>query len=156
MGRMWTRGAPLTLLALGALARAGGAEVPTHRDVSEAVAPTYPPIAAAAQVEGTVEARVTVAPSGDVTASEIAAGPVLLKKAVEAVLPLWRFAASERESAEELRFVFELVPWDGSHQDPIPITVIRAPGTMTIRRQISVISDPYAEISGKAKGDKKK
>ena len=135
-----------------------GAEPSPHaasagRAVTEAVAPVYPPLAVSARLEGSIEASATVDTRGHVVAFEVATGHILLKTAIQKVLPQWQFSASAQDTTETLHFIFDLIPWDGQRRDPM--TVFRPPATIVLREQVHVMADPPVEgVASKPKGTK--
>ena len=53
--------------------------------------PTYPPIAMAARVAGDVILRITISPSGEVTATHVLSGPAMLQGAAIEAIKHWSF-----------------------------------------------------------------
>jgi TonB family protein len=70
--------------------------------------PTYPPIARAAQVEGTVEVSFDITPSGNTNNVEIIDGPKMLQGASSDAISRWIFPASSEVRHERLTFVYSL------------------------------------------------
>jgi TonB family protein len=115
MKRLWL-GFSLLLINLilstasGAFAQSplNGAEQPTV--VVKAVAPkSYPPIAMAARAGGRVIIRVTINPKGEVTATKLVSGHVLLDAVSQRAARKWLFAAAEKKDADrfvELEFIY--------------------------------------------------
>lgn len=76
-----------------------------------AVAPTYPPIAAAARVSGTVVVKVALDDSGGVISEAVVSGHPLLRKAATEAARKWRFdSASSRRRTVKVYFRFVLSP----------------------------------------------
>jgi TonB family protein len=111
--------------------------------VKEAFAPQYPRVALAAQVQGTVRVKVTVASDGSVSKAEALSGsPMLLPLVLEAAKK-WKFE-SEHERTAELEFRFEALPSTAA-KDQIG-AVYMPPMTVLVRDRVPVIPDsPHAK-----------
>ena len=72
--------------------------------------PRYPEIARMAQIEGKVEARITIAADGTVPMVETHSGDAILRKEVEGNIRRWRFAppTESQELTQTIEFIFEL------------------------------------------------
>ena len=76
------------------------------RRVMERAAPAYPELARKLDLEGTVKLRVTVAPDGAVTQSEVEGGNPVLAKAAQDAVRKWRWAAAPQETKEQVQLNF--------------------------------------------------
>jgi len=79
------------LLASGAMARAQGADGVCVKHIS---VPTYPPLARAAGVQGTVQVDVSTGSDGKVRSAKASGGRELINKAAEENMREWIFCSS--------------------------------------------------------------
>jgi len=72
----------------------------THRKAVQKIDPTYPEMAKALKLIGTVRLSVKVAPNGRVVSAQVIGGhPVLARAAIDAVLQ-WRYQAGAQQTSE--------------------------------------------------------
>jgi len=72
----------------------------THRKPVQKIEPTYPEMAKALKLVGTVRLSLKVAPNGKVVSAEVIGGhPVLARAAIDAVLH-WRYQAGAQQTSE--------------------------------------------------------
>ena len=72
----------------------------THRKAVQKIDPTYPEMAKALKLVGTVRLSVKVAPNGRVVSAQVIGGhPVLARAAIDAVLQ-WRYQAGAQQTSE--------------------------------------------------------
>ena len=75
--------------------------------------PSYPPLARAACVQGSVAVLVEIGEEGQVTATDILYGHTLLRSAADSAAKKWRFEArSDTARREVLRFTFRILPFE--------------------------------------------
>jgi TonB family protein len=91
--------------------------------VITAAAPTYPPIARAAQASGNVSVEVTVKADGTVGSAKAVSGHPLLRAAGEEAAKRWRFVSSEAvgKRTASLVFSFTLMPRCSPVSDVTPL-----------------------------------
>jgi TonB family protein len=99
----------VTLFSLLMHAQVSSSENPA---VKAAVAPSYPPLAVAARISGTVTVRAVVDASGSVTQTEVTAGHPMLKQAAGDAAKKWKFTttSSQEQRTAILSFEFVLPP----------------------------------------------
>jgi hypothetical protein len=116
------------LLAPACCAEARWCDILGHGDSDKL---TYPPIARAARISGTVLARITYGPQGDVKNVANISGPGMLAKAVSEQLKTWRLKtnSSGNDPCQSLAIIdFRLVTDDtlgGPPPQPISGSIMR-------------------------------
>ncbi|MBK8316560.1 MAG: energy transducer TonB [Acidobacteria bacterium] len=98
------------------------------------IAPLYPPIAAAARIEGNVIVELVIDSEGKVNSGSAVEGPILLRKASEEAAMRWEFSKSPRQVKERksrLTFRYILIQPNSGKQDVKP--VFKAPSLVEIR-----------------------
>ncbi len=111
--------------------------------VKEAFAPQYPRVALAAQVQGPVRIKVTVAYDGSVGKAEALSGSPMLVPLVLEAAKKWKFEPG-REQAAELEFQFQALP-NTAPKDEVG-AVYKPPVTVLVRDRVPVIPDsPHAQ-----------
>ena len=114
--------------------------------VLEAAAPSYPALAAAANVSGKVTVEVHVTEGGTVDRVGALDGHVLLRAEAEAAARRWRFQ-SVGDATLRLQFVFTLLPSKTQRQELL--TIFRPPYEVEIRQSMPesiVTSDPKGYV----------
>ena len=81
-----------------------------------ATMPSYPPIARAAHVEGTVKVRFEIGDDGHVTGSEVIDGPPMLRNSVINALKSWSFLKEDAGKTIESSIQFNLNCISPTHQ----------------------------------------
>lgn len=115
---MKTRALILEVLLAGACLVFGFAPVSQTRTLQEPTVkstelPSYPPLARAACVQGSVAVIVEMGQDGQVTGTDILYGHPLLRSAAETAARKWRFeAANDGARREVLRFTFRILPFE--------------------------------------------
>lgn len=90
--------------------------------VVEAIPATYPPIAMAANVSGTVVVRVKIKSNGKVESADVIKGQKLLHKPAKVAAAKWVFEESnEKTRFVDLNFIFEILPEGASSEELLPI-----------------------------------
>ncbi|MCM3874197.1 MAG: energy transducer TonB [Pyrinomonadaceae bacterium] len=100
-----------------------GNDEPDNPLVVQAVPPTYPPIARAANVSGVVLVEVKIDARGYVTAVRIIEGHKLLTLSAEKAARKWKFYALDKakERSVQLRFEFILIATNKGTPDDLGI-----------------------------------
>lgn len=124
---------------LAASAQATGDGCEQSSIVKEAFAPRYPRVALAAQVQGVVELKTTVARDGHVTEAEVRSGNPLLAPTALSAVKRWRFATCHTERNVDVDFQFEALPSNTS-KDQIGAVYI-VPRRLVIRDVVPIIPD---------------
>ena len=110
-GRVLSAGLLICLLGLSISASNRTSQSSAQPKVVTAVAPVYPPIAAAAHISGKVVVEVEIGPAGRVTSTRVSKGHPLLKSASSVAARQWKFAPNEDKVASRtvyLTFLFIL------------------------------------------------
>jgi len=98
--------------------------------------PSYPPLARAACIQGSVAVVVEMGQDGQVTGTDILYGHPLLRSAAETAARKWRFeAAANGARREVLRFTFRILPFE------TPAKRVKA--TFTRATDVEIRSYPY-------------
>lgn len=102
--------------------------------VVQAVAPTYPPLAASNKIEGTVIVEVKVDANGIVQSTKIIEGHKLLHRVAESFARRWIFNKDLAETSlrsTQIKFSFKLMPENTPEVELSPIFI--PPYTVEIR-----------------------
>jgi TonB family protein len=86
--------------------------------------PSYPPIARAACVQGTVAVLVQIDPIGKISATDVLYGHPLLRRVASDAAHEWTFDGSKEEFGqrrEVIRFSFRILPFEVSEKNLKPI-----------------------------------
>lgn len=90
----------------------------------EAIPSTYPPIAIAAKVSGTVVVRVKIRPDGIVESADVVSGPKLLHKPAKIAAEKWVFNKSSEKNQKtrivDLNFIFIILPEGATSEELLP------------------------------------
>ncbi len=124
---------------LVAFAQATGDGCEQSSIVKEAFAPRYPRVALAAQVQGVVALKTSVARDGHVTDAEVRSGNPLLAPTALSAVKRWSFTACRNERSVDVEFQFEALPSNTS-KDQIGAVYV-APTKLIIRDVVPVIPD---------------
>jgi TonB family protein len=106
--------------------------------VKEAFVPQYPRVALAAQVQGTVRIKVTVAPDGSVSKAEALSGSPMLFTAILGAAKKWKFE-NEHERTAELEFRLEALPSTAPTEQIGGVYM--PPTTVLVRDRVPMIPD---------------
>lgn len=91
--------------------------------VVSAVAPVFPPVAVAANINGNVVIEVEVNAAGEVTSARTVGGHSLLRRvrAFEETARRWRFTPATNACTVRLTFVFRIMPRETAADDLTPV-----------------------------------
>jgi TonB family protein len=96
----------LGVLALSANFATAQEQVENARKIVNKIVPSYPELARAMQIHGTVRVAVVVAPNGKAKLTQVVGGnPVLVKAAVDAI-EKWKWAPATQETKELIQLDF--------------------------------------------------
>ncbi|MEK6303569.1 MAG: TonB family protein [Acidobacteriota bacterium] len=114
--------------------------------VLEAAAPSYPALAAAANVSGTVTVQTHITQAGVVDNVKTVEGHALLRAEAETAARRWKFQ-SKGVTILRLQFVFSLLPSQTSRQQLL--TIFRPPYEVEVKQSMPesiVTSDPKGYV----------
>jgi TonB family protein len=112
---------------------------------------TYPPIARAARVEGSVEISIQLRMDGTVSSAEAVSGPPMLRQAAIDAVNQTRFECKDCKgglTAFSFTYKFEFIPGPpcSPHDDSYP-RIAQSQNTITVQEQPVWLCDPASDVT---------
>jgi TonB family protein len=134
----------VVLAAMAVTAALLFAQAENSRKATEAVAPSYPPLAVQAHLVGTVNVLVQIDEAGGVPSLAAQNGHPIFKAASLDAAKQWKFERGSGNASVTLTFVFALV--DSS--EPAK-TVFKPPYTVEVHARLPPVTTTYSEPQSK-------
>jgi outer membrane biosynthesis protein TonB len=120
------------------------AQAKNSRQATEAVAPSYPPLAVRARIQGTISVLVEIDEVGRILSMAAPGGhPIFIPPSLDAAKQ-WKFERGNGNTAVTLTFVFVLVGAD----EPAK-TIFKPPYTVEVHAKAPPIRTIYNELQSK-------
>jgi TonB family protein len=95
-------------------------EADARQNISQKIDPVYPPIAAAAHIEGDVEISLLIDANGDVASEKVLSGPAMLQQAALDAVKKWHFTPFTTTDAAVPVTTTITIPFHLEHHGPQP------------------------------------